>query len=185
MSGKKALEELYHVAPKGFWKRFRETVSANPTISSGLPLQYINRQPPPASRPEKYHTPATKASDPAQNPYWKRDVRRKYPRLSVIGQTELASLLIEHIPVPQVTAGEAKGETKEGDTKEGETTVTPVSDTPTDLVSAITLATQGSAIYGTARLPPVLPTAYKKWVPVRSEDPPHAPHSDFPMFLVH
>ena len=36
------------------------------------------------------------ASDPAQNPYWKRDVRRAYPQLSVITQTELSSLLVEH-----------------------------------------------------------------------------------------
>jgi hypothetical protein len=36
------------------------------------------------------------ASDPAQNPYWKRDVRRAYPQLSVITQRELSNLLIEH-----------------------------------------------------------------------------------------
>jgi hypothetical protein len=36
------------------------------------------------------------ASDPAQNPYWKRDVRRAYPQLSVVTQSELSSLLIEH-----------------------------------------------------------------------------------------
>ena len=36
------------------------------------------------------------ASDPAQNPYWKRDVRRIYPQLSVVAQSELSSLLIEH-----------------------------------------------------------------------------------------
>lgn len=36
------------------------------------------------------------ASDPAQNPYWKRDVRRAYPQLSVVTQAELSGLLIEH-----------------------------------------------------------------------------------------
>ena len=36
------------------------------------------------------------ASDPAQNPYWKRDVRRVYPQLSVVTQSELSGLLIEH-----------------------------------------------------------------------------------------
>lgn len=40
------------------------------------------------------------ASDPAQNPYWKRDVRRAYPQLSVITQTELSSLLVEHSGIP-------------------------------------------------------------------------------------
>jgi hypothetical protein len=33
------------------------------------------------------------ASDPAQNPYWKRDVRRAYPRLSVVTQEGFAELL--------------------------------------------------------------------------------------------
>jgi hypothetical protein len=89
-----------------------DAVVINPEISSGLPIASINRRPQPASRPEKYSTPATKgtihqlvfhcllmdvsASDPAQNPYWKRDVRRAYPQLSVITQSELSSLLIEH-----------------------------------------------------------------------------------------
>lgn len=31
----------------------------NPEISSGLPLQSVNRQPPPGSRTELYSTPAT------------------------------------------------------------------------------------------------------------------------------
>jgi hypothetical protein len=35
------------------------------------------------------------ASDPAQNPYWQRDVRRAYPRLSVITQSDLSSLLLQ------------------------------------------------------------------------------------------
>ncbi len=36
------------------------------------------------------------ASDPAQNPYWKRDVRRAYPQLSVVTQNQLSQLLIAH-----------------------------------------------------------------------------------------
>ena len=132
MATKKAAEStLYHLSPKGFWKKFRaccfanisyspltttsgDAVVVNPEISSGLPLASLNRYPTPASRPEKYSTPATKgaylpkrevsllgshfhlASDPAQNPYWKRDVRRAYPQLSVVTQSELSTLLIEH-----------------------------------------------------------------------------------------
>lgn len=38
---------------------------------------------------------APKASDPADNPYWKRDVRRAYPRLSVVTQEELATFLLQ------------------------------------------------------------------------------------------
>lgn len=40
------------------------------------------------------------ASDPAQNPYWKRDVRRAYPQLSVVTQSELSTLLIQHSAAP-------------------------------------------------------------------------------------
>lgn len=36
------------------------------------------------------------ASDPADNPYWKRDVRRAYPQLSVVTQSELSALMIDH-----------------------------------------------------------------------------------------
>jgi hypothetical protein len=83
---------LYHLNPKGFWKKFRElgvslerpimrcltvpnthlrvsgfgigdAVAVDPAISSGLPLPTVNRQPPPGSRPEKYATPATKGTN--------------------------------------------------------------------------------------------------------------------------
>lgn len=56
---KSAEHTLYHLSPKGFWKKFRDAVVVNPEISSGLPLQDRNRYPQPASRPEKYATPAT------------------------------------------------------------------------------------------------------------------------------
>lgn len=39
-----------------------DAVVVNPEISSGLPLQGVNRFPPPGSRPEKYSTPATKGA---------------------------------------------------------------------------------------------------------------------------
>ena len=42
------------------------------------------------------------ASDPAQNPYWKRDVRRAYPQLSVVTQSELSTLLLDHAQAQQV-----------------------------------------------------------------------------------
>jgi hypothetical protein len=100
-----------------------DAVAVDPAISSGLPLPTMNRQPPPGSRPEKYSTPATKgfvleflpcdgvrlitstsaptASDPAENPYWKRDVRRAYPQLSVVTQSELSTLLVQHSRTPE------------------------------------------------------------------------------------
>jgi hypothetical protein len=41
-----------------------DAVVVNPEISSGLPIATINRHPQPASRPEKYNTPATKGKEP-------------------------------------------------------------------------------------------------------------------------
>lgn len=34
------------------------------------------------------------ASDPAQNPYYKRDARRQYPQLSVITQEHLSKVIL-------------------------------------------------------------------------------------------
>ena len=39
-------------------------MAVNPEISSGLPIASAHRYPPPASRPEKYSTPATMGLSP-------------------------------------------------------------------------------------------------------------------------
>lgn len=89
--------------------------------SSGNPLPAKFRTPEPASRPEKMSVPSSKASDGqysptyskcpkphrpsltedpspfflvAENPYFKRDFRRMYPKTEVVTQGELAKLLI-------------------------------------------------------------------------------------------
>lgn len=81
MATRKAAEStLYHVHPKGFWKKFRplkprmssrvvanvgtgDAVVVNPEISSGLPIPELNRYPQPGSRTETYSTPATKGAN--------------------------------------------------------------------------------------------------------------------------
>ncbi|KAF8200843.1 NUZM, NADH-ubiquinone oxidoreductase 21.3 kDa subunit [Pholiota molesta] len=175
MATKKAAEStLYHLSPKGFWKTFRDAVVVNPEISSGLPLPSLNRYPTPASRPEKYSTPATKASDPAQNPYWKRDVRRAYPQLSVVSQSELSTLLIEHSAAKSVAAPSDSAD------KSG---VPAVENKTLDLAAAIASITSKEQVYSDSRLPPALPTPYKRWVPKLSPPAPHEPYSYFPMSL--
>jgi hypothetical protein len=76
-------------------------IRANPLPSffssestSGNPLPSAFRQPEPGSRPEKFTVPSSKASDVAQNPYYKRDFRRNYPKTEFVTQDELAKLLI-------------------------------------------------------------------------------------------
>ncbi|OCH93081.1 NUZM, NADH-ubiquinone oxidoreductase 21.3 kDa subunit [Obba rivulosa] len=163
---------LYHLSPKGFWKRFRDAVVVNPEISSGLPIQGVHRYPPPASRPERYSTPATKASDPAQNPYWKRDVRRAYPQLSVVTQSELSGLLIEHSQTQAVAAPAADKSDVPAAAKE-----------PVDLVQAIAHITSSKKIFTESRLPPKLPIPHKRWIPERAPDAPHDPAAYFPMLM--
>ncbi|EMD37554.1 hypothetical protein CERSUDRAFT_154260 [Gelatoporia subvermispora B] len=168
---------LYHLNPKGFWRKFRDAVVANPEISSGLPIQGLHRYPPPGSRPERYSTPATKASDPAQNPYWKRDVRRAYPQLSVVTQAELSGLLIEHSQAQAVAAPAAEGQDA------AKSDVPVEAKEPVDLTQAIAEIASSKKIFSESKLPPVLPIPFKRWVPERAPDVPHDPHAYFPMLM--
>lgn len=53
------------------------------------------RNPPPAANdPMAYDDPVTlPAADIAENPYWKRDNRRRYPQLSTVTQGDVVALL--------------------------------------------------------------------------------------------
>ncbi|KAL1696246.1 hypothetical protein GGG16DRAFT_43932 [Schizophyllum commune] len=177
MATRKAADHtLYHLSPKGFWKKFRDAVVVNPEISSGLPIQGVNRWPPPASRPERYNTPATKASDIAQNPYWKRDVRRAYPRLSAVTQTELSTLLLEHSSAQQIPAPT--------DADPNAKMVVAVPQEPKELTETIASVAAKGKLFSPAKLPPSMATPHKKWAPTPGESLPGDPHAYFPMHLV-
>ena len=70
-------------------------MAIDPDRSSGIPLNPQYRNPPPgANPPEAYDDPVTvPAGDLAENPYYRRDVRRAYPRLSVVNQADVVALL--------------------------------------------------------------------------------------------
>lgn len=63
--------------------------------SSGVPLNPQYRLPTPGGNdPTLYDDPVTVPSgDIAENPYWKRDMRRSYPKLSVVKQPDVVGLL--------------------------------------------------------------------------------------------
>jgi len=148
----------------------------NPEISSGLPLPSINRMPPPGSRPERYATPATRASDPAQNPYWKRDVRRQYAQLSVVTQNELAGFLLqEPPPAPSETP---KVEDKASVPAE----VATAPPTPALHEAIATLHSKGKG--PSFATPPTPPSSFPRWKPQTSPNAPHDPHAYWPMILV-
>ena len=79
----------------GIWDKIRRAFAIDPERSTGVPLNPQYRNPPPgANPPEAYDDPVTVPSgDIADNAYYKRDVRRNYPRLSVVKQADVVGLL--------------------------------------------------------------------------------------------
>jgi hypothetical protein len=87
--------QKYTVQPKGIYGLINRIFALDPNRSTGIPMNPQFRNPPPgAVDPNAYDDPVTlPAADIAENPYWKRDVRRRYPRLSTITQADAVALL--------------------------------------------------------------------------------------------
>ncbi|KAL8914418.1 MAG: hypothetical protein Q9171_000923 [Xanthocarpia ochracea] len=87
--------QKYTVRTTGIWDRIRRALAVDPNRSSGIPLNPQYRNPPPgANPPGVYDDPVTvPAGDIAENPYFRRDIRRSYPRLSVVKQADVVGLL--------------------------------------------------------------------------------------------
>ncbi|KAF2672806.1 21 kDa subunit of NADH dehydrogenase [Microthyrium microscopicum] len=85
----------YTVQPKGVWAVVSKLLAIDSTRSTGIPLNPQFRNPPPGGLdPNTYDDPTTiPAADLANNPYWKRDVRRGYPQLSTVTQGDVVALL--------------------------------------------------------------------------------------------
>ncbi|PNY25962.1 NADH-ubiquinone oxidoreductase 21.3 kDa subunit [Tolypocladium capitatum] len=94
-SGVVSLAKKQTLQSKGIWETFRRAVAIDANRSNGVPLNPWYRNPPPGSNdPVAYNDPVTlPAGDIADNPYWKRDARRSYPKLSVVCQADVAQLL--------------------------------------------------------------------------------------------
>lgn len=56
--------------------------------------------------------------------------------------------------------------------------------TALELTAAIAAITSSKKVYSESKLPPTLPTSYKRWKPEWAPDAPHDPHAYFPMKLV-
>lgn len=89
------MRQKYTVQSNGIWDRIRRALAIDPDRSNGIPLNPQFRNPPPgANPPEAYDDPVTVPSgDIAENAYYKRDIRRSYPRLSVVKQADVVGLL--------------------------------------------------------------------------------------------
>lgn len=81
--------------PTGIYAAINRFFALDPKRSTGIPLNPQFRNPPPgALDPNTYDDPVTvPAADIAENPYWKRDIRRRYPRLSTVTQADAVALL--------------------------------------------------------------------------------------------
>ncbi|EGS18327.1 NADH-ubiquinone oxidoreductase-like protein [Thermochaetoides thermophila DSM 1495] len=90
-----SITKKYTVQSTGIWERIRRALVIDPNRSNGVPLNPYNRNPSPGDNPPlEYTDPVTiPAGDIADNPYWKRDFRRNYPRPSVIAQAQQVALL--------------------------------------------------------------------------------------------
>ncbi|OGE50440.1 hypothetical protein PENARI_c017G06091 [Penicillium arizonense] len=90
-----SINQKYSVQSTGVWERIRRLFAIDPERSTGVPLNSQYRLPTPGSLPPlAYDDPVTlPAGDIADNPYWKRDVRRSYPQLSTVRQSDAVGLL--------------------------------------------------------------------------------------------
>lgn len=109
----------------GIWETLRKAFALDPNRSNGVPLNPYFRNPTPGGLdPQTYDDPVTiPAGDIADNAYWKRDVRRSYPQLSVVNQGHAVSLLtVGSAAKPKVELiGEAGEQALVAAQKEGET----------------------------------------------------------------
>ncbi|KAL1978045.1 hypothetical protein VTN31DRAFT_904 [Thermomyces dupontii] len=89
------VNQKYTLQSTGIWERIRRIFALVPERSTGVPINAQYRTPNPgALPPQSYDDPVTlPAADIADNPYWKRDTRRNYPRPSVVNQADVAGLL--------------------------------------------------------------------------------------------
>jgi len=95
MSNVVSVNKKYTVRSSGLWEVIRRIFAVDPNRSNGVPLNPQFRNPPPgALPPQSYDDPVTlPAADIADNPYWKRDVRRNYSRLSILKQVDVVGFL--------------------------------------------------------------------------------------------
>ncbi|KAH8693113.1 putative NADH-ubiquinone oxidoreductase 21 kDa subunit [Talaromyces proteolyticus] len=90
-----SVHKKYTVQSTGIWERLRRVLAIDANRSTGVPLNPQFRNPTPGALPPlSYDDPVTvPAADIADNPYWKRDARRNYPKLSVVNQGDAVGLL--------------------------------------------------------------------------------------------
>ncbi|KAJ2556416.1 hypothetical protein EV175_002019 [Coemansia sp. RSA 1933] len=135
---------------KKFWQAVGRKVWVSEYKDSMLPRTTF-RSPAPVSQPP-YKRTETAASDIHDNRYYKRDVRRNYPRTEVYTQADVGTLLLG------TKAVEALPESSGKEGAEGAATGVPVVKVK-DVVEALDRLQK--PLYSASNLPPVPGTAYR------------------------
>ena len=101
--------QKYTQGSTGLWETLRKFLAVDPNRSNGIPVKHFRDPPPGSQDPTEYDDPTTvPAADIADNPYWRRDVRRSYPKLSSVTQSDAVGLLTVGSaakPSPKLLAG--------------------------------------------------------------------------------
>ncbi|KAJ2722314.1 hypothetical protein GGI07_003396 [Coemansia sp. Benny D115] len=149
---------------KRFWNNVGKKVWLSDYKDSMMPRTTF-RSPAPASQPE-YKKPIVAGSAISNNPYYKRDVRRNYPRTEVYTQSDVGRLLLG------TKTAEVISESSETQA------VAPV---VKDVVEA--LAKVNGPVYSATNLPPVpgTPYVYK----LSPEQNPEGPGEYYPSYRVY
>jgi len=105
-----SISKKYTQGSTGIWETIRKLFAVDPNRSNGVPVKHFRNPTPGGLDPRTYDEATTvPAADIADNPYWKRDMRRSYPKLSTITQSDAVGLLTVGSaanPSPKLLAGE-------------------------------------------------------------------------------
>ncbi|KAK5092713.1 hypothetical protein LTR70_005291 [Exophiala xenobiotica] len=161
MSGKQAYKVITDVLPVrqkytqqsyGFWERIRGLFAVDRRRSNGIPVKHFRNPTPGGLDPKAYDDPVTiPAGDIADNPYWRRDMRRSYPKLSFVTQGDVVGLLTvgnAAAPSPKLLKGE-----------EGTKQLVAIKDEGEKGLAAYFEKEKGTAVLGEGGMPP-MPVSY-------------------------
>ena len=153
--------QKYTVGSTGIWETIRRAFAVDPDRSTGIPLKHFRNPPPGSNEPENYDDPTTvPAADIADNPYWRRDVRRAYPKLSAVTQGDVVGLLTmgnAASPSEKLLRGE-----------EGSKQLVAVKEEGEKGLATYFESEKGAAVLGEGGLPP-LPVAFGRATNARYE----------------
>ncbi|KIX04986.1 uncharacterized protein Z518_05858 [Rhinocladiella mackenziei CBS 650.93] len=174
----KPIKDVVSVAKKhtqqsvGIFEIIRKFFAVDPNRSNGVPVKHFRNPPPGGLDPKSYDEAVTvPAADIADNPYWKRDMRRSYPKLSTVTQGDAVSLLTVGSaanPSPKLLAGE-----------EGTKQLIAVKQEGEKGLAAYFESEKGTAVLGENGLPP-MPVAFGKKPEVTYEVGPTSYGEDYP-----